>query len=212
MPNLIVFHGTANTSPLPVYLRASTGGELNLSRLTQIPDGGVQFDASGANSIIDLSTLATYVGAEQSTSWGVTDGGAIVAPQLLTLHNAFLFVDGAGSSISTARLTNIDALNINAMDGAVVDFSGLSSYAGANGVSFDANGAGTTIILSNLVTLDGTTGGQLGVTASGGARIDLHRLSQVTEGGLNVSVSSPNSTIDLAALTVLHGGGGNSAS
>ncbi|HEV3025432.1 MAG TPA: DUF4214 domain-containing protein, partial [Pirellulales bacterium] len=207
LPNLIVLHGAANAPNgqsfvFPVFFQATAGGELNLPRLTQIPDGAVQFAASGANSTINLSALATYVGAGQSYSWQVTDGGAIVAPQLSTLRDATLDVDGAGSNISTALLANVDALNINATDGAVVDLNGVTRYAGANGVNFRAGGAGSAIDLSNLTTLDGTAGGRLGINASGGARIDLHRLSQVADGGLNVSVSSANSTIDLVALTV----------
>jgi len=208
LSNLSVLHGA--TGGNVVFLLASFGGLLDLHRLTQIPDGGVQVDASGANGKVDFSSLTTFTATSAPTAASpsaldASDGGTIYAPLLVTVSNFDLILSGAASRINTSQISNIALLNLVwALNGAAIDLSGVTSYTGSDNFngSCQVSGAESTIDLSNLTVIHAANGNLLSLDANGGGLLDVRHLTQILGAGdLFIKATDANSRIDLSDLT-----------
>ena len=113
---LSVEDGATFTASGPVTLSggsfsASTGGTLSLPGLTSITDSfGLSFTADGAGSLIDLSNLTGFAGAnefgEGSGSLAVTNGATILDASLTTLNGVSVTLDGTGT-LATSQWTTL---------------------------------------------------------------------------------------------------------
>lgn len=225
----------------PFEIRELTGGTVLLDSLTTTTGTGagisLTFDgdkalpalttANGtrftipANATLDLPAL-TSMSASTVTA---TDGRSFIAPALTSLTSANVTIGDTGS-FETATLESIDQSSISVIDGASFTTPpSLTSYSSSRGhgvneqrTLFSAEGAGSTLDLSSLVTLEGVFGGLGGVRqrieATNGGTIDLSNVTSVSGGGTGANGGGPyqfittdTASIDLSSLETVTGNG-----
>jgi hypothetical protein len=199
---------------------ALAGGTLNLSGLTTIsePNAGVQIDADGGNSQLNLSSLASFTG-NTSSSFQVTHSAAVLDGNLTAFSGVQITLDGSGtiatspwSSLTNSSLTvtggsstlnnlaNINGSGLYVQSGGGLSLPAVTSLTAANGTTYlEATGAGSTLTLPALATITATNN-TLNIEATSGGQALL--LGVVTLVGSDVYFTSTGagSTINLASL------------
>ena len=128
LSGLTTLHGASGNNVLSI--NAINGGKVDLKNVTTIPDGSAQFRSINGGSIIDLSALTTFIdNTSFATSYLSAERGSILVPNLTNLQNLDLYKDGAGASLNTTQITNIDTVRLFASGGATLDLSNVTSYA-----------------------------------------------------------------------------------
>ncbi len=205
-------------------LYVQKGGTLALPNLTNYTEtDNTTFEATGANSTLDLSALTTL--GSMSTSWRAEalDGGTVNLSKLTTINEPNADVqftaDGSGSQLNLSALTSFtgDAANSTfaVTNSATVLASGLTTLSGLQ-ITLDGSGAIATSQWSSL------TGGGLTITGGSyslaglndvsgsslyvqkGGTLALPNLTNYTEtDNTTFEATGANSTLDLSALTTL---------
>ncbi|MEM7536848.1 MAG: Ig-like domain-containing protein [Chloroflexota bacterium] len=211
-----------------LQIKVTDGGKVDLSNISQIDVGKVQFTASGDDSLIDLSSLTRFV--RDTTGQSIlspTAGGTILIDQLTDAQGISLILDSTGTLATSQirsfiaggidisgftpdfnQITDIDGSDITVRDGGTVAFPLVDSFAGdSEGSGFftdlRAEGAGSVLDLSNVTTMVGNTfvNDHLGIEAAEGGRINLSALTEITGGNVKVTSGGANSLIDMSSLT-----------
>ena len=71
-----------------LWINALSRGRVDLGGLTDIPSGGTQFVADGADSVIDVSALTSFINTNAS-GIEVQNEGTVLAPNLATLNSVW---------------------------------------------------------------------------------------------------------------------------
>ena len=204
-------------------LVAEGGATLSLPNLTTYTQGGnATFEATGANSLLNLSALAT-VGSLFGWTVDALAGGTVNLSGLSTIDdpgaNLHFGANGTGSQLNLSALTSYTGSNDSDL---AVTGSGTvmaSSLTAFSGVQITLDGTGV-VATSQWVSLTG--GGSLTVTggsysfpdltdvsgsslvAEGGATLSLPNLTTYTQGGnATFEATGVNSLLNLSALTTV---------
>jgi PEP-CTERM motif len=189
----------------------SDGTGINLPNLQTI-DAGVLFELSPGQTL-DLLALTNINGAGSgiTTTLAATDGGAINAP-LLTSVTRTTVSQAASQTLNLGTLSDIDGSRFQISGGQTFNAVAATSYDSLDyfggGDVFSATGAGTSLNLSTITTIDFNQnfGGSpvYTVAARSGGAVDLSGLVSVTGatgGDFLEFLAQTNGTIDLTALT-----------
>ncbi|MEQ9408902.1 MAG: CARDB domain-containing protein, partial [Fuerstiella sp.] len=177
-----------------VRIQAIDGAVVDISGATQVTRQ-VTISATGANSLVDLSSVTTMDGSSPAfphdpVSVTISDGGSVLLPSVTTLRGVSLYAN----------------------DGLTLDVSSATSYEGVNArTSIRATGAGSRVLLPNVTSIDGAVGtqcctqaNQVRVQAIDGGFVDLSGASQITDQSL-ISATGANSVVDFSAVTIMDG-------
>ena len=189
LPGLTNFNSAVCTFPT---IQAQAGGRLLAPKLATLTASPLNFNADGANSLIDFSGL-TNCTANPSTyviSFEASAGGSILMPQMsggplisVTLN--------AGGVIPTAQLAQLYQLTL---------FSPANCNALTNVMQLSVNGATNSFLsLSNFY--DGS------ISVLNGASVTLPALQTFSKNcnGANWTIDGSNSVLNLPALTNILG-------
>jgi hypothetical protein len=203
---------------------ARRGGKIDLSSVPKADAGSIDFRATDADSVIDLSNLVEF---EDPTGFigrlRALNGGEIIAPSLVSLVDIDTTVDGA-STLPTGQLVTF-TVGLLTADGAVPDLSGLQmidegNFTARNGgvvtlppslnayvagsakqTNFKAQGAGSLLDFSALTSLEaGTNFQRLNIYAENGGVVDLSQVAAIPAGAADVKADQAGSQIDLSGL------------
>ncbi|MFO7897644.1 MAG: LamG-like jellyroll fold domain-containing protein, partial [Planctomycetota bacterium] len=135
-PNLTSFTGSTHWWS-ESYLEALDGGRLDLSAATQI-EKEIEFKATGAGSLLDLSSLTTFHGLFNNSSSGftATDQGTILCPNMDTVITANMTFDGTGV-MDTGQITSYTGGGTLKLSGIDRDFGALETL---NHIRVEVNG------------------------------------------------------------------------
>lgn len=203
-PNLTVWRGSSNGSRVGV--RASEGGGVRMPQLAQVSQGDSRFEVNG-NSWIDLPALTSFTGTHPNSSQlQVVGVGVLVVPALTTLNRVGILV--ANNTPSFPSLSNIDGCNLTVFS-TLFGFRELSlplvtSYnAGLeDNRIFEANGISGRLSFPNLTLWRGSSNGSyVAVQATDGGVVDLPLLTQLNQGNTRLIAQSPNSRVQVPALS-----------
>src|SRR5262249_6681266 len=125
LPNLTTITGGSNGAV--IQFQTQNGGLLDLHAITQVPSGAVQFRAFDPGSMIDLSALSNFTATTSGAQLEAHNGASVVVPNLTTTTGCTLTIEGAASTINTSQFTNIDTLNVSALNGGGVNLAGVTS-------------------------------------------------------------------------------------
>ena len=185
-------------------IQALAGGRVELPRLVVLDPGydgnradlwrGIQVQADGTDSVVDLSSLARFDNADPAagSSLAASNGGGIWAGVLRRVSGTALTL-WTGAVMPTTQITDLLNSSIT-LNGATADFSGLTSL---NGDVLTL--AGGAINVSNVTSIDGAS-----FYASGGAVLSLPAAQSYAKVGCGYATwqaSDPGSRIVLAGLT-----------
>jgi hypothetical protein len=212
--------------------RLSLIGSLNVTggSLTVLANSFISGDLtvnSGQSIIADgadthLSVLGTAsIDEAQITA---TNGARISIPMATTFEHGTLTIDGG--AIELPALTSIDHARINLSNGAEFVLSdGVTTYDSSGGMGtnenrtmFSADGAGTRLDLSSLVSMDSQFSGLGGIrqliSATDGGAVDLSGVLSITGGGTGQNGGGPleffaetGGSVDLPLLNQVTGNG-----
>ncbi|MFO7902330.1 MAG: FG-GAP-like repeat-containing protein [Pirellulaceae bacterium] len=170
-----------------LFIEASGGGQVDLSGVTEIPDGAVSLLSEGTNSVIDVSSLSSWVGyTNRSTSALEARGGGTIE-----LH---------GASATRLETVTVVATETGTYSGHTIELSSNSQLIGTGTLEIDVvnhatvrpgNSPGTLIIDGDFVQ---GSEGQLKIELAGLDPGSDHSQFQVTgsaslSGFLDVSVT-----------------------
>ncbi|MCX6922885.1 MAG: hypothetical protein NT154_06695 [Verrucomicrobia bacterium] len=160
-------------------LSARNGGRIDLSR-ARLAEGAVSANANGTGSLIDLSSVQGVWGNRLSTSkpsFIAEAGGEIRMPGLTGLFGVNLYVIGPDSRFPTM---------------------GLQSF-----VAGTLTVGQTTNDFSSLTNLGSGSGSSSGLTVQNNSTLVVTNVSSLwlTNGPLYLSVTGPNSVLDLSGVT-----------
>jgi hypothetical protein len=182
---------------------ASSGGKVDLSSVPQISGGATDVRANGASAVVDLSALTswTHTGGDVSRLWA-QNGGQVISPNLVSIVDVDIRVEGAGSHLDLAKLTDVNRTNITAANGGVVTLPLVTSYVGPTAYNgqFEANGAASLIDLTKVTSFSGGDGRRVQVFASNGGKVDLSSVPQISGGATDVRANGAGAVVDLSAL------------
>ncbi len=213
-----------------LYVEATNGGTVDLSSLTEVTGGATHMLASGADSLIDLSALTSYIdtNGNRSSLISATSGGQIDAPVLSVLSAVNVTLD-ATSILPTTQFSSLTsgAVTIN---GASADMSGLTDISNssftlnaggtidlshataANGTSFFVNG-GVTLSLPAVTAYGGQSNSNTTFRVNGsGSRLEFPGLATMTGGSFistHIIDAEAGGVIDLSGVTAIPGGATN---
>ncbi|MCA9049989.1 MAG: hypothetical protein KDA89_14735, partial [Planctomycetaceae bacterium] len=104
-----------------MFLRATTGGRIELPAVTTIVDPntgdtrnrGVHITADGPGSTVDLSALEQFTDAnpDERSSLTVANSGVIQVPSLVRLNSVAISLD-ANSTLATSQITDFTSGSI----------------------------------------------------------------------------------------------------
>jgi RHS repeat-associated protein len=204
-------------------INASNGGTLKLSSMTSLGSSKENADVTVNGGTLDVSALTTFTNG----SLTVEGGSTLDLATLTSFTNGNLTLDGSSSTVNLSALTTFTASNLFVQNGAsltvgaLTDADGsslyarsggslslpkLTSYTSVNGSTFQADGKGSVLDLSNLATitktsywyyLDATNGGTLKLPS-------LTSLDYAGQGGV-VLTDTGNSTLLDSSLATLNG-------
>ncbi len=218
----LVLSGLTNLTALTwewVHLRAFSGGQLILSNLTSITDGNVEAYADGDNSAVDLSALQTYQPTNGLMSLLADNNGAVLVQKLAdgravqvdrraggSIPIAQFFrlnqFSQSGGSASLTGLTNLDSTTrLYATSGAVVDVPAVGQAASRIDTTWQADGAGSRVMLTGLTNLTSSSAAWLHIRATSGGRLELGNVTSITDGYAEVIADGNNSVVDLSHLS-----------
>ncbi len=147
---------TLSSQPGFWQIDASHGGTINLTGLTSLnSDDDIAISDTGGSTLIDpnVTTLSAITrGDDLNVTLDGTD--AHVADSWTSFTNGSLTVSGGAYSLP--GLTDVDQSNLTASGGGHLTLLGLTSY--ATWGTFQADGAGSLLDVSNLVTLSSQPG------------------------------------------------------
>jgi len=201
-------------------IEALAGGRIILTNLPVIADGGLIFQAEGANSRIELDALTESLAASRAVNFEALNSGTIFMPQMtggptvavtvrsngampvaqLTRLNAIV---ASGTTLDFTSLNEFDGGALTVTNGAVVTLPGLQAYDRGPSCALRnwlVRDAGSVLALPGLVQLAGATCGELELQALGGGHLLLGALFQIPAGNVEVLASGAGSLIDLSAL------------
>ena len=218
----LVLSGLTNLTALTwewVHLRAFSGGQLILSNITSITDGNVEAYADGDNSAVDLSALQTYQPTNGLMSLLADNNGAVLVQKLAdgravqvdrraggSIPIAQFFrlnqFSQSGGSASLTGLTNLDSTTrLYATSGAVVDVPAVGQAASRIDTTWQADGAGSRVMLTGLTNLTSSSAAWLHIRATSGGRLELGNVTSITDGYAEVIADGNNSVVDLSHLS-----------
>jgi len=164
---------------------------------------GNTIQASGAGSRVDLSALATLIGATRSSSWqtqikALAGGKVDLAGQISGWTT--LTVDTNASTLNLEKITRFSNATLNANNGGVLTFPAASriDWVGTN--TINTTGTGSSVVNQGVLSV-ATSGAILTITANDftnygtieagdGASIDIHGFITVaTQGQLKEGTS-----------------------
>jgi hypothetical protein len=215
----IVAHGTGTVldmssvtnlagapGPDDLFIRALAGGTILLQNTLQIsPAGSVDIRADGAGSIVDLSSVTTFLGHNFFSYTGLEaiNGGTILVPSLRILNevnvrpstsgtlqtsqihvftNSTIVVDGFALNFS--GVTNFSKSTVTLTNGGTIN---LNSAVNINGASFDVSGV--TLSLPSARNYVHQGGGDRFFRARNGGTINLSTLTNLT------SINGPDNLV-----------------
>jgi RHS repeat-associated protein len=211
-----------------VQFSALSGGSVDLSALPQISGGAVGLTSDGANSVLNLSALASF--SKSPTNFGsalqVTNHGTALDPKLTTMSSVDLTLDGTGT-LSTDQLTSItngtfalsggsltlnvsdvDTENIIVSGGATLNLPAVKSSTGPSGFGsvgglLQATGTGSTLSLASLTTLNASNvlSSSIEFEALAGGKLDVSELPQIAGGAVVLVADGAGSVLNVSALT-----------
>ncbi|MFO0880614.1 MAG: RHS repeat-associated core domain-containing protein [Gemmataceae bacterium] len=171
--------------------------------------------AVSVRALISQENLTLDGGSELTVLYGTSQ----VAGTLILDEGASLGAEGVGTTFTAMGSTQIDGASLRASGGATLALPNVTSYAAlSGGRTFSAEGAGSLLDLSAMLTLTGSPldggfafGHVLQIQATAGAHIDLSSALSILDplegNGINrrliVSASGADSLIDLSSLTTL---------
>ena len=92
---------TSFTIPSQVFsggnIEAQAGGTFNLPALTQISTSGVFLESTGSGSVLNISSLTSFVATSGTSTLQQTSSGVIEDASLVTLTNVNLVGDSTGT-------------------------------------------------------------------------------------------------------------------
>ena len=185
--------------------RLQTAGKVDLSNVSSQPSGRIHANAQGTNSIIDFSKLPELLSdAEYDSELEVGTGGSILTGALATLNRGDLQLDDNQSSVTTSHITSITSSNLYVYGGGNLAFPALSNSHSPMAATLLANGVGTVLDLSSLISLTGATGySTLTIDAQTAGKVDLSNVSSQPSGRIYANAQGTNSIIDFSKLPEL---------
>lgn len=206
-----------------VTLQSTTGSLLDVSGLTSILPGAVQFEAS-QGGVIDMRQLGTYHNSNTQRDGGFdVSGGMINASGMTSLTSSFdvfrgtqmeVQVDGATSSINFSSLATLRNTAIKLTNGGSLDVSNVSDF---NYSSIDIAGTGSMLDLSGSTAWNNGTFGNQAYARSwkvdGQSTLNASGLTAITTtnliGAPSLTISADNGGIvDLSSTETLVGKAG----
>jgi hypothetical protein len=125
---------TGRLTGLRTFFSANIGGKIDLSKLTTIPGGAINFESRGADSVIDLSSLTSFTDTStQDTSriWAVQGGEILLNSGTVTLVDVDVFQTEGGSLVAgTLSLDQNSLLEFTDTLSASVTNAGIMRYGG----------------------------------------------------------------------------------
>jgi RHS repeat-associated protein len=216
-----------------LQIQAKSGGNVAIPMVNEL-SGSVLLVADAAGSIVDLSSLETFIVQPAAQvnrgSLTITNHGTILEPKLTELNGVNVALDGTGilaigqwASMTTGSLTisggaydfaalkNADASSVIAQSGANVMMPAVMSYSVGSGTAgtLEASGAGSVLALTGLTTL--TLGGlssSMQLDALSGGTLDLSAVAHAT-GPIQTSCLGATMKIAGATVSVPASGTGN---
>ncbi len=186
-------------------IQALTGGALRLPLLTGVTGDKTDFLAEGNGALLQIPALAEL----HFNTLEARSGAHLECPALTTVQNASLIVRGATTRLPVAQITNADGSSLQAFDGAVVRFTGLTHFDALDigNVLLVSSGAGSELAFPALPNLRGARARFAGLLlqAGPGALLRLPLLSAVTDGVVGFQSEGATSRIELPAITTLEG-------
>jgi hypothetical protein len=220
LSHLTALHGVSYYSQL--YINAYNGGLVELPNVASYTGGSTAVRSDGTGSVVDLSALPNLTSdAYHWSGLEVSNGGVIHTGALTTLDRVAVDINGTGQ-LDTKQIMAATRGSLTA-SGSTPDFSSLiaatdtSLYADSggqlslpavektistagNGVTYQANGAGSVLDLTHLVSLHGVSSfGQLNINAYNGGFVALSNVTSYTGGSTAVRADGTGSAIDLSA-------------
>lgn len=191
-------------------MSATSGGRIEAPALTTL--GSVnQYSLRVLGGVLDLPALVS-LGTGTGHTILLNGGATLSAVQTTSLRSASITIDGAGTSLNTPNLTNIDGSNISLGGGANLTLSsGITSYSlgpGIGGLSV----AGATLTIPSLTTISAspenipTSLGSTSIRVTSAGRLALPALTtfQMLNGLTRVPfVVDTQGTLELNAMTDL---------
>ena len=154
-------------------IEALQGGQVLMPELAAITSASpyVQIESSGADSSINLTDLASFTGNSSYAELTITDGGALIDPNLTTFSNVTITTDTTGSfTVPSTQTFSFPSGTTTINTGTVLDQGDLSIQGNAivnaqGGLTINSLGA---LSVSSKSTLD-VSGNLLGNTTNAAA-------------------------------------------
>lgn len=186
-------------------IQALAGGALRLPLLTAVTGDKTAFLAEGSGALLQIPALAEL----HFNTLEARSGAHLECPALATVQNASLVVRGATTRLPVAQITDADGSSLQAFDGAVVRFTGLTQYDALDlgNVFLVASGTGSELHFPVLPNLRGARARFAGLflQAGPGGLLRLPLLAAVTDGVVGFQSEGSNSRLELPAITALEG-------
>ena len=210
-------------------LYVSGGATLSLPSLRKYQQthfSAIDWQASGAGSVLDLPGLTNLVGGASGMQLNLNalTGGQVSATNLVTIANGYVQITatggnilvprlaaaqwlwmnvGAAGSISAGQLANIDGGQLYVSGGATLSLPSLQNYRQTHfsAIDWQASGAGSVLDLPGLTNLAGGPSVWLQVQALGGGRVASSNVVAIAEGFLSFLSNGTGSVIDLRNLS-----------
>ena len=135
LANLATVTESSNAYQAQVMFEALAGGTVSVSTLKTIDTGTVVLEADGSSSVLDVSALTGFTGANgwtnstlQASSNGTVDDGS-----LSSLSGVNVNIVGPGENLTLANLTSFTNGNITVSGGAALSLPKFTSYTGNGG-------------------------------------------------------------------------------
>ena len=155
------------------------GGGVDLSGLSSLAGGSFVMWANGVDAVVDVSNLDAFVDAAGTSRLQASRGGAVLLglTRPISIDGFTLIRDGATSSLDTSAVTSL------------------------RNSSVEARGAGVTLALAQLASIDGNS-----FSANDGARLAVAASSYAAgTRQQTLSATGAGSALDFAAISVLAG-------
>ena len=202
---------TANgpaTTATNLSVTAAGGAQVALQALTQITENTYAYgslQANQANSLLDLSQVATIAVNDIFTGVQASSGGEVNLHGLLSISTSGQTA-GFTASGGTIDLSNLGVGSGTSNSGISVAVSNAGSVlwgspTSLSNVSLTVTGTGNTINVSQVATATNVS-----LTAASGAQVSLPALTQITEYAYaygSLQADQANSLLDLSHVTTI---------
>jgi fibronectin-binding autotransporter adhesin len=207
-------------------IRATGGGQVNLNALTQgsgVNGAVVRYRSYGAGSSVSIPNVTSFQGA----SIELKDSGAMTTSQLQSVTSSTIDVYNSAPNFSgltningsTINITGSSTLNLSAVtnangssfsvfDANALSLSGVTSYTASGNDAWQVDGAGSTLSLNALTTINATAG-YLQITPSNGGHVNLSGLMQIDGANgyyVRFAPTGTDTLVDSPALSAITGG------